>query len=291
MPTKLGGGAGGLPINSIVPMNTSELIYTEDNGSKWLRSGTVSNDLNQYPLASKNLAAFFDTFFSIATEETSPKAIAWDGTHFWLLGLGNTVYKYDAEGVYTGTSFGPISGATGMTWDGAYFWVTIGAGDRVDQYDATFTATGVTFSTSAQITNPEGIAWDGTGFWIADRTNATTDRVYKYDDQGSYTGTSFVYGDQSKNAYGVAFADGHVWVVTASGAVLKIHPDDGFTGDFFDISTSSGLSAPTGITWDGDAFWIIGDNLDVVSKFERYVGMAFRKDDPNSEKPLYVRVA
>lgn len=294
MPIKLGGGGSGLPMNSIVPMNISELIHTEDNGSTWLRSGTVSNDLTQYPLAAKSLAAYFKTYFSTAAQETTPKAIAWNGAHFWVIGLARVAYQYDAQGAYTGVSknISPqVGNPTGITWDGAHYWVVDAAAKIVKQFDSNFSSTGVSFSTASEITTAEGLAWDGSGFWIAERGNGTTDQVFKYDTQGVYTGKSHIYANQSKNAYGVEFADGHVWVVTASGAVLKIHPDDGLTGDSFDIAASSSVSSARGITWDGQAFWIIGANLNVVSKFERYVGMPFRKDDPDSEKPLYVRVA
>ena len=66
------------------------------------------------------------TSFSVSSTG-QPSDTVWDGTHLWVLQTpSDSLHKYTALGVNTGTSFSVQSqdtGPTGITWDGTYFWM------------------------------------------------------------------------------------------------------------------------------------------------------------------------
>ena len=44
--------------------------------------------------------------FFVGAEDSTPNGMDWDGASFWSVGgVSDTIYKYDADGIYTGTSF------------------------------------------------------------------------------------------------------------------------------------------------------------------------------------------
>ena len=65
--------------------------------------------------------------FSVGAQEQYPNGLAWDGTSFWVVGQDNdTVYKYNASGVYQNVSFSVASEESspeGIAWDGTSLWV------------------------------------------------------------------------------------------------------------------------------------------------------------------------
>jgi len=49
--------------------------------------------------------------------------VAWDGSHLWVAGISDTIYKVDPANGQTIESFvGPQTGYTGLTWDGQNLW-------------------------------------------------------------------------------------------------------------------------------------------------------------------------
>ena len=148
------------------------------------------------------------TSFSVASEDTFPVAITWDGGHLWVLGYQtDTVYKYSGTavnrladypdatvntlGVYSGTSFSVASqdgNSYGITWDGTHFWVVGHGGKRVYKYTSAGVYTGTSFSVSSQESFPQGITWDGTHFWVI---GDSSDSEKKYTSAGVKTGTRF----------------------------------------------------------------------------------------------------
>ncbi|MEQ5834219.1 hypothetical protein [Marinobacter sp. NFXS9] len=296
MPIRLGGGgSSALPINSIAPMNTTDPLYTEANGSQWLRSGTVSNDINEYPLAAKSFGAYFNKSFSVGGQETNPTAITWDGSFFYVIGAANIVHKYAPDGTFIEAIPTSLSTITGMAWDGTNFWMATTSGNRIHKVDSAFNFTGDSVAVGNQVNTLEGVAFDGTHLWALDKTGAGSDSslacIYQYDLDGNYTGVSFNYGAQSGNGWSFAYAAGSLWVATGNGRVLEISPAAGLTGESFSISASSDMTIARGLAFDGTSLWALNVAQANVLAFEKHVGMLTRKTDSDSEKPLYVRVA
>ena len=295
MPISLKTGSGGLPISAVLPLNSTQTIYTPEEGGVWLRSGTITDDLTTYPEATPNLAAFFDNFFSHASETNSPGAVVTDGTDFWVIDrLVSIAYKYDSAGAYTGTSVSiltTMSRPEGSTWDGTNYWVTDGIAGFVVQYDSSFSATGTEFDISAEIPdngNARGLAWDGTYFYIA----GNSDRfIFRYDAAGAYTNFSFSFQTAITSVIDLEFFDGFLWVIESYGKTFKYNLDGEYTGDFFEVVATSDTTDPYAITSDSESFWIGGGNNSTVSQFTPYAGIAFPAFDTDSGKPLYVKVA
>jgi len=292
MPISLKTGSGGLPISAVLPLNSTQTIYTPEEGGVWLRSGTITDDLTTYPEATPNLAAFFDNFFSHASETNTPGAVVTDGTDFWVIDIVSIAYKYDSAGAYTGTSVSiptTMSRPEGGTWDGTNYWVTDGTAGFVVQYDSSFSATGTEFDISAEIPgdNARGLAWDGTYFYIA----GNSDRfIFRYDAAGAYTNFSFSFEYSATSVIDLEFFDGFLWVMAAGGQTFKFNLDGVYTGDFFEPSTTSDTTSTYGITSDSESFWVGGYNNNIVSEFTFYTGIA-SASDKDSGIPLYVKVA
>ena len=300
MPISLKTGSGGLPISAVLPLNSTQTIYTPEEGGVWLRSGTITDDLTTYPEATPNLAAFFDNFFSHASETNNHGGtVVTDGTDFWVIDrLASIAYKYDSAGAYTGTSVSiptTMSSPEGGIWDGTNYWVTDGIAGFVVQYDSSFSATGTEFDISAEIPdsdNARGLAWDGTYFYIA----GNSDRfIFRYDAAGAYTNFSFGFQTAITSVIDLEFFDGFLWVMEAGGKTFKFNLDGVYTGDSFEPLTTSDTTSPYAITSDSESFWIGGDNNDIVSEFTFYTGIASSTDnlafDTDYGKPLYVKVA
>ena len=295
MPISLKTGSGGLPISTVLPLNSTQTIYTPEEGGVWLRSGTITDDLTTYPEATPNLAAFFDNFFSHASETNTPGAVVTDGTDFWVIDIVSIAYKYDSAGAYTGTSVSiptTMSRPEGGTWDGTNYWVTDGIAGFVVQYDSSFSATGTEFDISAEIPdsdNARGLAWDGTYFYIA----GNSDRfIFRYDAAGAYTNFSFSFEYSATSVIDLEFFDGFLWVMAAGGQTFKFNLDGVYTGDFFETLATSDSTSTYGITSDSESFWVGGYNNNIVSEFTFYTGIASSLSfDTDYGKPLYVKVA
>jgi len=296
MPISLKTGSGGLPISTVLPLNSTQTIYTPEEGGVWLRSGTITDDLTTYPEATPSLAAFFDNFFSHASETNNHGgAVVTDGTDFWVIDrLASIAYKYDSAGAYTGTSVSiptTMSSPEGGIWDGTNYWVTDGIAGFVVQYDSSFSATGTEFDISAEIPdsdNARGLAWDGTYFYIA----GNSDRfIFRYDAAGAYTNFSFGFQTAITSVIDLEFFDGFLWVMEAGGKTFKFNLDGVYTGDSFEPLATSDTTSPYAITSDSESFWIGENNNDIVSEFTFYTGIAFPAFDTHSGKPLYVKVA
>jgi len=292
MPISLKTGSGGLPISAILPLNSTQTIYTPEEGGVWLRSGTITDDFTTYPEATPNLAAFFDNFFEYASELTDADTVITDGTDFWVIGSGRIAYKYDSAGAYTGTSVSltaTMSSPQGGIWDGTNYWVTDGPAKFVVQYDSSFSATGTEFDISAEIpSNAQGLAWDGTYFYIAGNLD---NFIFRYDAAGAYTNFSFSFEAETGIVKDLEFFDGFLWVIESYGKTFKYNLDGEYTGDFFEVVATSDTTDPYAITSDSESFWIGGGNNSTVSQFTPYAGIAFPAFDTDSGKPLYVKVA
>jgi len=292
MPISLKTGSGGLPISAILPLNSTQTIYTPEGGGVWLRSGTITDDLTTYPKATTTLAGYFDNFFSHGSELTNAVLVVTNGTDFWVIKDNAYSYKYDSSGSYASTPqilsgvAGPVSGV----WDGANYHFLSGPDRDITEFDSNLSATGSSFSAAGQIFGGSsiddaiGLTWDGTYFYAANRSN-----VYQYSAGGSYTGFSFSHANSTLQD--IEYFDGFLWLMEASGKTLKYGLDGIYTGDFFEVVATSDTTNPYGITSDSESFWIGGSNNNIVSQFTPYVGIAFIAFDTDSEKPLYVKVA
>ena len=247
-------------------INTNAWTLT-DVGSETFE--VIYSESDIYLLDNYTLLDDFDytgTYIDTSVEDGGMKGIAWDGTHFWVVG-GETaeVYKYTAAGVYTGTHF-DISGQDinpiGIVWDGTHFWVVGFNTAEVYKYTAAGVYTGTHFDVGAEDLASSGIAWDGTNFWI---TGYYFDKACKYTAAGAYTGTSFNVAGGFPD--GIVWDGTYFWVVEslAQREVYKYTAAGVYTGIHFDIGTEE--SHAGGIGWDGTYYWVVGSEGDKMFSY------------------------
>ena len=170
MAITLGGGGGSASqINEVVSLRNDATTVTLADARVYLKGGIFETDLTVYPNAS-NSFQYTGTNFSVASQDTSPSGITWDGTYLWVVGYGSdSAYKYNTSGTYQSVSFSIASQDSSpedIAWDGTSFWVLGGNTDTVYKYNASGVYQNVSFSVASEESSPEGIAWDGTSLWV-----------------------------------------------------------------------------------------------------------------------------
>lgn len=110
-----------------------------------------------------------------------------------------------------------------------------------------------------------GVGWrgewmvkDGSQSVVVDGLNAEIDVG-----QFVYTGTKYSVEDQTGyEVMDMAWDGTHIWAANWGGQVVQIDPDSGLTGTSFNTSSVVSDSSHSGITWVGNAFWLLDyDNL------------------------------
>ena len=268
MAIKLGGGGGSASqINEIVALSNTADTVTLGDGRVYLRSGLVSASSN-YPLAATSLR-YLGTNFSVGAQDTTPKGLAWDGTHFWVIGGANdAVFKYTAAGVYTGTSFslGPVEPIPqGIVFDGTSFWVIGGYTNRAHKYNASGVYQNVNFSVASQDQLPRDITWDGTHFWVLGDTN---NKVYKYNASGVYQNVSFSVGAYD---FGITWDGTDFWIANDTTNALDKYNASGVYQS--SISIQSEEIYVEGVLAKGGNLYAVGTANDTVFEYAPAVGI------------------
>ena len=205
--------------------------------------------LSPQPPISFNLTlTTMDSFFSVATQETSPYGFAFssDGTKMFVVGSGGIVYQYNLSTPWSVTS-------------------------------AVYNSM---FSVATQDTAPSEITFssDGTKMFVVGITN---DAVYQYNLGTAWSVTSAVYNSmfsvvtQETNPYSVTFSsDGtKMFIVGAGGSVHQyiLSVAWSVTSAVYDssFSTATQESTPYGVVFsnDGTKMFIVGSISDRVHQY------------------------
>jgi 6-phosphogluconolactonase (cycloisomerase 2 family) len=214
-----------------------DLVFNGD-GTMLLVVGTTNDTIYQYDLLSPydiSTASYSGTSFSVASEETSPRGIAFSNSGLTMFIVGNTnntVYQYDllspydiSTASYSGTSFSVASEETnvqGITFNGdgsKMFIIGITAGviyeyDLITPFDVgTASYSSTSFSVASEELTPRSVEFnsDGTIMYVAGNTNNT---VYEYDltvaydiSTASYASKSFSMATEDTTVTGLIILD------------------------------------------------------------------------------------
>ena len=125
---------------STATQGNQSLAITSGNGNIYVHI----NNSNIFEYTSAGVYTGFN--FSTSTQFASyPASLDFDGTTFTALESSSpyNVYTYTSAGVYTGFNFytPPASGATGIVYDGTYYWILSNGDQKVYQFDVTLAST------------------------------------------------------------------------------------------------------------------------------------------------------
>lgn len=141
-------------------------------GTDFYMVGTQNDKVYKY-----NSAGVFQSDFSIASQTTTAKGIAFDGTYLYVAsgnGSASTIHKYSTAGTYQNVVYtitAQDNNVQGITWDGNFFYVAGRQNNSIYQYTAAGAYTGVTVSVASQGTRPVGIVFGDSAYWVVDDTN------------------------------------------------------------------------------------------------------------------------
>ena len=150
-------------------------------GTDFYMVGTQNDKVYKF-----NSAGVFQSDFSIASQTTTAKGIAFDGTYLYVAsgnGSASTMHKYSTAGAYQNVVFtltAQDNNVQGITWDGNFFYVAGRQYNALYQYTAAGAYTGKTLSVAAQGTRPTGVVFGDSAYWVI---QDTADAVYKYINQ------------------------------------------------------------------------------------------------------------
>jgi len=211
-------------------------IAFNTDGTKMYILGNANDSVFQYTLSTAfdlSTASYDSVSFSVATEDTSPRDIAFntDGTKMYMVGNSNgSVYQYTlstafdlSTASYDSVSFSVATEDTdplgiAFNTDGTKMYILGNSNDSVFQYTlstafdlSTASYDSVSFSVATEDTTPLGIAFntDGTKMYILGNSN---DSVYQYTlstafdlSTASYDSVSFSVATEDTIPQGIAF--------------------------------------------------------------------------------------
>ena len=277
MAITLGGGGSASQVNESIDIHSYENLITLADGRVYLKGGVTSTDLSTYPDATA-LMAYTGTSFDASAQVNQPADITWDGSFLWVVDRGttNSVFKYNASGVYQNVSFvvgNQGTDPTGIVWDGSFFWVINNAASpykRVSKYNASGVYQNVFWEYNAVTTmDGEDLAWDGTFFYVVGNA---TDTIRKFNAAGVDQGVSYSVAAQETNPKGITFDGTYLWVVgTSSGKAHKYNTSGVYQNESFAVSPQD--TSTQGLAWDGTALCTVGLATDKVYKYANQIGV------------------
>ena len=202
----------------------------------------------------------------------SPQGLAWDGTHLWLADDStDTIYRMDhlnGSIVFSFTS--PSPNPRGLTWDGTHLWSTDNDSFRIIELNS---ETGeITASIDAHFIpyNPEafypidGLTWDGEFLYACFEAGLSSQIVRIDVNYDSVKYFSFTAGFPR----GLAFDSISIWCCEDSwGHSLGFVYQYDINGWRLNRFITPGYN-PTGITYDGEYFWLSDSNTDSLYQIQ-----------------------
>ena len=283
-------------MNDFVVKNSIQLGGSAKGNASDVTLGTGTYNLE--------VAAYDGVSFSVATQNTSPVGLSFNGngTKMYMYGADGVVYQYTlstsfdvSTASYDSVSFttSGISGAANITFnsDGTKLYAVGFFNDSVIQYNlstgfdlSTASASGNSFSVAAQNGSPRAIlfSFDGTKMFIVGISGSAN--VYQYTlptafdiTTASYSGVSFSVNGQEGTALGLSFSvDGTKMYVVGfdNNTVYQYNLSTGFdlsTASYSSVSFSVGGqdTLPIDVTFNfsGTKMYILGTTGDAVYQY------------------------
>ena len=167
--------------------------------------------------------AVYDT-----TGTSTPYAIEWDGTSFWIGDNYQDVRQYDTSFNLIGSTIDLAAqlntdGIKGIAWDGTHFYV-LTYSRTVFKYSSSWVYTSVAFGSGGQTGYVDGITSDGTHIYVY--RGYSTWSVAKWDSAGNYIGVAYSIPSGEGGYNGTLAWDGTNFRIAdpSTDLVIKIEP-------------------------------------------------------------------
>lgn len=201
----------------------------------------------------------------------SPQGLAWDGDFLWVSDDSmRMIYKlHPVDGSIISSFNSPGSCPRGLTWDGNYLWCS--DNDSVKIFKIDIIAGAVISSIPATANNPpqiHGLTWDGQYLYYCFEAGWSS-QIMKIDIADTIT-TFFTYTTGFPK--GLAFDGKSIWNCSdAKGSRIGwIDQYDYINGLWLNAFDTPGFY-PTGLTFDGNYFWIVDNSIDSLFQIEMKV--------------------
>lgn len=286
------GGGGGVPVGTVLPIRSSDDVYTAEDGSVWLQSGTFETADGTYPDAYYEASLqYAGQSISLTANGTSVSGAAWDGTHWWVVGFSNdAIYKYNTDGTYANASISTASQvgtAQGLAWDGSHLWVSDFSSKIMYRYNVSsgsYTGESIDFSSAPNYSR--GLAWDGSHLCALLGDGS----IYKYALNGVFD-SSFILEDYEGTPSGLIWDGEFFWSGGFSASNIKRYNSDGSYSNYF-FSVSEGESGISGLAYGDGKFGVLDDSSDSLVLYAESECYGIPEaTDTDSGLPLYVKVA
>ena len=251
------GGGGGSEINDIKPINSTDLLYTDAEGNKWLRQGYLDTDTTTYPAPAtvrKTIGEWDGTIYY--SGGNIPEGLTFDGTNYWIVVYGSstsylkklngTTFAEEQSVTITGST--RQRGAKGVCWDSTNSeLLVIGTNYNsvIDRYNTSGTYLGQKFM--ARFANADGgymassyasgITTDGTYIYTCHNNNTMAQNWLAKWSMAGVLQERIELPSVGSNVLDLQLFDGNIWVMVENPEVM--------------IS----IDATTHI-WNGDSFAI-----------------------------------
>lgn len=284
--TLVGADGGGVPINSITTLRSTEIIFM-DGDSEYLRSGYIQTDVSIYPDATRSVGASLGVTHPVID---SPTSTCFDGTYHWVgTRASTTITQYNSSWTPTGLTINIGIKPRGLTWDAvnSNFWAVQDevSSKVVRKYSSAWAYLGLEIDVSARELYPRGVAVDGVYVYIV---GTDTDSVYRWTVAGAYVDNFFSVSSVTGVPADILIIDSKFWITSrysqTRGGVIAEFGETGIpTGRRF-----SPVGDSSAMDFDGTYFWTTRYDGTVWQYSGEYVGLP--QFEPSGNGVKYMRV-
>ena len=209
---------------------------------------------------------YLGTSFSVASEESTPTGIDWNGTYFFITGT-QRIYGYFENGTFIDSfnfSVSEVSflNPTDLSWNGTHWWLT--SFENITVWDSNWVYTGINFVAPGSA-NYQGIHDNGTYVFVSE---SGLDRIYGFFQNGTFISSFNFSVSSEQGSPNQINSNGTNWFLIGQtpNVVHVYHPNWSYTGNSYTLSEDTEFNGFTYIN-NTDKWYAIGTQTDSVYQY------------------------
>ncbi len=274
-------GAKSLPINHVLPINSTDEVITFD-GQTWLKTGITRNK-SDYPDA--NFGGLFGKTIPLShLNANAVGGICTDNNSIFIAtdsGVVELSSDFSVNKTHDTKSIASLF--SGITFDGSFFW-GVSRARQLFKMDRQFSMISQ-YDLSAQVPSAEGLVYVAPYLYVASYQDG---KLYRYIG-GAYQNHTITPNTGSFNLQGLAYENNEFHAVTYEGRILKFDTNGKVTSN-----TAGEASSLRGILTLNGATIIISDTSGILGfkvNTAGGVGLIPERKHSDTGVPYYVRIA